>query len=935
MTNAKQKEIVFNPNNQIPKFRKKMGDIFRSIIFPITVLLVVSIFYGLMELLINMKVSLNPTVISDLQTARLVFKKMMGLIPLLTALSIAITFSSNRTLGGLATLVGWAAFLGVQAMLIQGTSGSYSIWYWQNKTLFSNLNGNELITSIPLGLSTQLNFINSNILIGFLIGYVNALIISALHKRTKNLIGTAIASILLIMFVSGVFGIAHTFIIATIAHYIQTSSASIIGLGANNVNYFVSSLIIGLLTPLNLHHMTQTVYGSGILPYYKLLFAIFLAPAVIAIFIIATKKSNKKFVCAFYLPLIFGSILLGQYEPILLAIFFISPFMYIFFGILPTVLASWIVTFISISPSADSIMNGNIFEYIFNFFVPMVKGDAAYKASWLILVIGLIYGVIVAILTWIYVRFGKVAILGKYNAGRRNVQYEYLTENTYVVFPNNNSIDERRTFRNQVADELLCSTSELLAKSEYGQPILEEMITYAKELRYKKSLATYEGDSTTKTMSLELAKNLSFMKKDGEEETNNFGDVILTDIAKDENNDLGLGDAEVLTDKDKDNLLKKENILIEENFETYTEPDFQVNENNKTPHSDRVLPQTPLQYTTELTPLASTDLNIVESSLAVPKNKEANLSEFEGFYFEKPDTTTKLDVYDDYLEEKTSENKILWDEYTQEEVVEPKASSSQLLDEKEEIVPEPQIKQEDETLNSQEFELNNEQFQKAETSKNESISDDDFEFENVDNESEKQYNEIAASLSFDENKETSKNVDVESFTKPTSKETFTFESKIKQFMILSPLLGGVVKQTENSFTIAPSSGKLIMPNDAKVEFVSENRDKYILNIYSVKLEITLNADFSKQHKQPLHNRIYANQGKQLYKGDFFIDANKKFFSEIGEEMLLTITLLEGDYKAKPIRKIVNSKINKWDGMFDVVLNKTLDTHVRVVQKITE
>ena len=118
MTNAKQKEIVFNPNNQIPKFRKKMGDIFRSIIFPITVLLVVSIFYGLMELLINMKVSLNPTVISDLQTARLVFKKMMGLIPLLTALSIAITFSSNRTLGGLATLVGWAAFLGVQAQQV-------------------------------------------------------------------------------------------------------------------------------------------------------------------------------------------------------------------------------------------------------------------------------------------------------------------------------------------------------------------------------------------------------------------------------------------------------------------------------------------------------------------------------------------------------------------------------------------------------------------------------------------------------------------------------------------------------------------------------------------------------------------------------------------------------------------------------------------------
>ncbi|SGA29664.1 Uncharacterised protein [Chlamydia abortus] len=100
-----------------------------------------------------------------------------------------------------------------------------------------------------------------------------------------------------------------------------------------------------------------------------------------------------------------------------------------------------------------------------------------------------------------------------------------------------------------------------------------------------------------------------------------------------------------------------------------------------------------------------------------------------------------------------------------------------------------------------------------------------------------------------------------------------------------------------------------MPNDANVEYVSPERDKYILNIYGVKFELLMNANFSKKHKQHLHNRIYANQGKQLYKGDFFIDGNKKFYSEIGEQMLLKFTVLPGDYYFRPV-KLTSTKINK-------------------------
>jgi len=173
---------------------------------------------------------------------------------------------------------------------------------------------------------------------------------------------------------------------------------------------------------------------------------------------------------------------------------------------------------------------------------------------------------------------------------------------------------------------------------------------------------------------------------------------------------------------------------------------------------------------------------------------------------------------------------------------------------------------------------------------------------------------ISSGLSFDEEANDEQSLMSEGLTSEENldvvkQKMFSFETKIKHFMILSPLLGEIISQTPTSIEVLSSSGKLIMPNDAVVEYISENRDKYIVNIYGVKMEVLMNAPLEKTHKQRLHNKIYANEGKKLYKGDFFLDGNKKYYSENGDQMILTFRILPGNYDVYAIRHM-NKKLSK-------------------------
>ena len=198
---------------------------------------------------------------------------------------------------------------------------------------------------------------------------------------------------------------------------------------------------------------------------------------------------------------------------------------------------------------------------------------------------------------------------------------------------------------------------------------------------------------------------------------------------------------------------------------------------------------------------------------------------------------------------------------------------------------------------------------------------------------------ISSGLSFDEEANDEQSLMSEGLTSEKNldvvkQKMFSFETKIKHFMILSPLLGEIISQTPTSIEVLSSSGKLIMPNDAVVEYISENRDKYIVNIYGVKMEVLMNAPLEKTHKQRLHNKIYANEGKKLYKGDFFLDGNKKYYSENGDQMILTFRILPGNYDVYAIRHM-NKKLSKWDGIFEISLNKSFDTKSRTAHVVED
>ena len=198
---------------------------------------------------------------------------------------------------------------------------------------------------------------------------------------------------------------------------------------------------------------------------------------------------------------------------------------------------------------------------------------------------------------------------------------------------------------------------------------------------------------------------------------------------------------------------------------------------------------------------------------------------------------------------------------------------------------------------------------------------------------------ISSGLSFDEEANDEQSLMSEGLTSEENldvvkQKMFSFETKIKHFMILSPLLGEIISQTPTSIEVLSSSGKLIMPNDAVVEYISENRDKYIVNIYGVKMEVLMNAPLEKTHKQRLHNKIYANEGKKLYKGDFFLDGNKKYYSENGDQMILTFRILPGNYDVYAIRHM-NKKLSKWDGIFEISLNKSFDTKSRTAHVVED
>ncbi|MDI3102573.1 hypothetical protein QJ127_00245 [Metamycoplasma hyosynoviae] len=489
-----------NRMNKIPWFRRKVGDIFRAMVIPIAILAFLSIISGVLESVytnyIVVKNLQNNALAKNILIAKEVFEKLMNFVPMIAAISVAATFSPNRTVGALTAFIGWIAFLAVQSVLIAQTGNNYHLsLFLQNRTIPVDAAEKGLIVKIS-GLTTNpLIFLNSNMFVGFLVGYLNALALSKITKKTSTLTNATFLGILIALVFSIVIGFLHLHIIFLLGQGLYASKDSIINLNKNiNLNNFLTALINGSMFPLSLTKYTSSLYGGVVTEYDRVLLALFILPAMAIMLIFSAKKGNRRFAFSFYITLILLSTLLGKYDALLLSIFFISPFVFLMVGAIAPSTAAWVIAIITsklgTTIETSLLGNGGVIDIAMN----AIKNFAKFKQAWVMLLIGSIWAITFTIISWAYIYYGRVCVLGKGNVIKEMFAYEYVVENNYIVFSKQKNNDLGNPVRNQVADELVNRAVSLIAQNEQDAILSQNIISDAKRMKYTKEITIDDID---------------------------------------------------------------------------------------------------------------------------------------------------------------------------------------------------------------------------------------------------------------------------------------------------------------------------------------------------------------------------------------------------------------------------------------------------------
>ncbi|MDD7898130.1 hypothetical protein PUW92_01805 [Metamycoplasma hyosynoviae] len=489
-----------NRMNKIPWFRRKVGDVFRAMVIPIAILAFLSIISGVLESVytnyIVVKNLQNNALAKNILIAKEVFEKLMNFVPMIAAISVAATFSPNRTVGALTAFIGWIAFLAVQSVLIAQIGNNYHLsLFLQNRTIPVDAAEKGLIVKIS-GLTTNpLIFLNSNMFVGFLVGYLNALALSKITKKTSTLTNATFLGILIALAFSIVIGFLHLHIIFLLGQGLYASKDSIINLNKNiNLNNFLTALINGSMFPLSLTKYTSSLYGGAVTEYDRVLLALFILPAMAIMLIFSAKKGNRRFAFSFYITLILLSTLLGKYDALLLSIFFISPFVFLMVGAIAPSTAAWVIAIITsklgTTIETSLLGNGGAIDIAMN----AIKNFAKFKQAWVMLLIGSIWAITFTIISWAYIYYGRVCVLGKGNVIKEMFAYEYVVENNYIVFSKQKNNDLGNPVRNQVADELVNRAVSLIAQNEQDAILSQNIISDAKRMKYTKEITIDDID---------------------------------------------------------------------------------------------------------------------------------------------------------------------------------------------------------------------------------------------------------------------------------------------------------------------------------------------------------------------------------------------------------------------------------------------------------
>ena len=610
----KRQERADRLMNNIPWFRLKMGDIFRSMVMPIAILTFLSIVYGVLDSVQRNITIKNTTISNNITYAKLIFEKLIGFVPMITAISVATTFSSNRTLGAITTFIGWVCFIAIQSVFIKFNGTSYE--FLGIKTL-KNIIGTNSINRLEIpGLSQSIIYVNSNMIVGFLVGYVNALILSKISKRVSSLTNITFIALVIAIALSMALGVLHSLTIVSLTKGLEQSKDIFTGskLSKNSLNHFLGVLITSAIYPMQLQGLTENLYSPIMNPYYKIILALFVLPLVALVLVNNAKKGNKKFAFSLYLTAIIASVALGQYQPILLTIFFASPLLFLIIGAALPAFASWIIAYVGVGISANPIKSGDLVDFIRNFIIPFIKKDAAYKKAWIILIIGAVAEVVAALIAHFYIKYTKVCVLGKANVVKKMFAYEYINENNYVVFAKYHDKDVRNPIRHQVADEMLNKASLLLEKENIdaanGLSDSAHKMGYTKEVSINSEGEGFEVGGAGKYKIDDQPTSLNDLNVD-----DLFNSPIEKGLLEAPLLDLNIPNQETTT-------LNNLNVMNEglediSDFNEFTSPE------SPEQYNSIFMPQS-FEYTTELTPDVDSPLNIQEATLSQPSFEPIN-----------------------------------------------------------------------------------------------------------------------------------------------------------------------------------------------------------------------------------------------------------------------------------------------------------------------
>ena len=610
----KRQERADRLMNNIPWFRLKMGDIFRSMVMPIAILTFLSIVYGVLDSVQRNITIKNTTISNNITYAKLIFEKLIGFVPMITAISVATTFSSNRTLGAITTFIGWVCFIAIQSVFIKFNGTSYE--FLGIKTL-KNIIGTNSINRLEIpGLSQSIIYVNSNMIVGFLVGYVNALILSKISKRVSSLTNITFIALVIAIALSMALGVLHSLTIISLTKGLEQSKDIFTGskLSKNSLNHFLGVLITSAIYPMQLQGLTENLYSPIMNPYYKIILALFVLPLVALVLVNNAKKGNKKFAFSLYLTAIIASVALGQYQPILLTIFFASPLLFLIIGAALPAFASWIIAYVGVGISANPIKSGDLVDFIRNFIIPFIKKDAAYKKAWIILIIGAVAEVVAALIAHFYIKYTKVCVLGKANVVKKMFAYEYITENNYVVFAKYHDKDVRNPIRHQVADEMLNKASLLLEKENIdaanGLSDSAHKMGYTKEVSINSEGEGFGVGGAGKYKVDDQPTALNDLNVD-----DLFNSPIEKGLLEAPLLDLNIPNQETTT-------LNNLNVMNEglediSDFNEFTSPE------SPEQYNSIFMPQS-FEYTTELTPDVDSPLNIQEATLSQPSFEPIN-----------------------------------------------------------------------------------------------------------------------------------------------------------------------------------------------------------------------------------------------------------------------------------------------------------------------